>query len=563
MKFKDFKYQRPDTEKLQNKIIELTALIASGYPVETEIEAMQSMFDLMDDYESMQTLVSIRNSLDTTDKFYEDEQNFFNEFNPKLQEFTHNFDLKTLKSEHRDKLEQKFGSLMFKMIEQQLKTFKPEIIPDLQAENKLSTEQQKLMASAKIEFEGGVYNLSQMAPFMQDLDRNKRHRAQLAVSNFLEEKEKEIDRIYDDMVKVRTKIAKTLGYENFVQLAYDRLGRVDYTAKEVKTYRDQVYKEVVPIATELTARKAKRIGIKNPKSYDLTLSFKSGNPTPKGDRAWQVARAVKMYDELSPITGKFFRRMVDMEVLELDAKPGKSGGGYCTFIPNYDTPFIFANFNGTQHDVEVLTHEAGHAFQSYQSRNLIPAYRWPTLEACEIHSMSMEFLTWPWMKDFFLEDTDKFKFNHLSGSILFLPYGVAVDEFQHIVYENPEMTPDERKTAWRNIEKKYLPFKDYDDDEFMKKGTYWFKQGHIFGVPFYYIDYTLAQVCAFQYWIKANKDHEKAFESYLELCNLGGSKSFVNLLEANKLRNPFMQGTVKEIIKPIKEYLDSVDDLKL
>ena len=563
MKFKDFKYQRPDTEKLQNKIAELTALISNGKSVEVEINAMQSMFDLMDDYDSMQTLVSIRNSVDTTDKFYEDEQNFFDEFNPKLQEFTHNFNLKILKSEHRNLLEKKFGSLMFKMIEQQLKTFSPEIISDLQTENKLSTEQQKLMASAKIEFEGGIYNLSQMSPFLQDLNRDIRHRAQLVISNFLSENETEIDRIYDQMVKVRTKIAKTLGYKNFIQLAYDRLGRVDYNAEDVKTYRDQIFKEVVPLAAELIARQAKRIDIENPKSYDLTLSFKSGNPTPKGNRAWQVDKAIKMYDELSPITGKFFRRMVDMEVLDLDSKPGKSGGGYCTFIPNSDTPFIFANFNGAQGDVEVLTHEAGHAFQSYQSRNLIPAYRWPTLEACEIHSMSMEFLTWPWMKEFFLNDTDKFKFNHLSGSILFLPYGVAVDEFQHIVYENPELTPAERKAAWLKVEKKYLPFKDYDDDEFMKKGTYWFKQGHIFGAPFYYIDYTLAQVCAYQYWIKSNEDHVKAFESYLELCNLGGSKSFVNLLEANKLSNPFKDGTVKEIVKPIKKYLDSIDDSSL
>ncbi|MCK5731596.1 MAG: M3 family oligoendopeptidase, partial [Tenericutes bacterium] len=361
----------------------------------------------------------------------------------------------------------------------------------------------------------------------------------------------------------RTKIAKSLGYSNFVQLGYDRLGRVDYTAKEVKTYRDQVYRDVVPMVSELVARKGKRIGIANPKSYDLPLSFKSGNPKPKGNRAWQVERAIKMYDELSPITGKFFRRMVDMDVLELDAKPGKSGGGYCTFIANHDTPYIFANFNGTQGDVEVLTHEAGHAFQSYQSRNLIPPYRWPTLEACEIHSMSMEFITWPWMKDFFLEDTEKFKFNHLSGAISFLPYGVAVDEFQHAIYENPEMTPDARKAAWLNVERKYLPFKDYDDDEFLKKGTYWFRQGHIFGAPFYYIDYTLAQVDAFEYWIMSNNDSAKTFESYLSLCNLGGSKSFVNLLIDNKLKNPFVDGTIKELMKPIKAYLDNVDDTKL
>lgn len=563
MEFKDFQYQRPDIEKARNTIALLTEKVGESESFEVELKAIKDMFTLMDDIDSMETLVSIRNSVDTTDKFYETEQDFFNQNGPMLQESLNRFNKKLLVSKHRDKLEKEFGKLLFTQTELSQKTFKPEIIPDLQNENKLRTEYQKLMASAKIEFDGGVYNLSQMGPFLQKLDRDVRHRAQLAVSSFLAEKEQEIDRIYDELVKVRHEIAKKLGYENFVQLGYDRLGRTDYNHVDVKSYRDQILTDVVPLANELTARKAKRIGIDNPKSYDLSLSFKTGNPTPKGDRAWQVDRAKKMYEELSNETGKFFNRMIDMGVLELDSKPGKSGGGYCTFIAKYDTPFIFANFNGTQHDVEVLTHEAGHAFQIYQSRNLIPAYRWPTLEACEIHSMSMEFLTWPWMKDFFVQDTEKFKFNHLSGALLFLPYGVAVDEFQHGIYENPELTPDERKALWRSIEKKYLPFKDYDDDAFMEKGTYWFRQGHIFGSPFYYIDYTLAQVCAFQYWIKSREDHDKAFANYLSLCKLGGSQSFVSLLNTTGLKNPFKVGSVKKIIEPIKAYLDQVDDTNL
>jgi M3 family oligoendopeptidase len=563
MKFKDFKYLRPDIQKVKEQTTGLTNKVGEGNTLDVEIQAIRDFYTVLDEVETMGTLVSIRNSVDTTDKFYEDEQNFFDENGPVLQESMNNFQKKIYESKNREGLVKEFGELLFKQIEVELKTFKPEIIPDLQLENKLGTEYQKVMASAKIEFEGGVYNLSQMTPFSQNLDRDIRHRAQLAISSFLEENEAAIDRIYDELVKIRSEIAKKLGYKNYVQLGYDRLGRTDYNALDVESYRKQVFEDVVPLAGELTARKAKRIGITNPKSYDLTLSFETGNPTPKGDRAWQVARAKKMYEELSDETGKFFNRMIDMDVLELDSKPGKSGGGYCTFIAKYDTPFIFANFNGTQHDVEVLTHEAGHAFQIYQSRNLLPAYRWPTLEACEIHSMSMEFMTWPWMENFFLEDTDKFKFNHLADSIEFLPYGVSVDEFQHRIYENPEMTPDERKTLWREIERKYLPYKDYGDDKFMDKGTRWFRQGHIFSTPFYYIDYTLAQVCAFQYWIKSRKDHSKTFENYLSLCKLGGSQSFVNLMNSVGLKNPFIQGTVKEIIKPIKEYLDGVDDSNL
>lgn len=562
-KFNDYKYERPDLEKLKNDLETQIALIGTGHDLETEVKAIYEVFKINDYIATQSDLVAIRNSLNTNDEFYEKEQEFFDENGPHLQQYEHKFIEQCLKSEHRKALDKEFGELMFVRGELAQKTFKPEIIPDMQKENKLSTEYGKLIASAKIEFQGNTYNLSQMAPFVQDKDREVRHQAQLAVSKFFSDNEAQFDRIYDDMVKVRHEIAKQLGYENFVQLGYDRFGRTDYDAKDVKNYRDQIYEDIVPLVTSLTERKAKRLGIENPKSYDLALSFLSGNPTPKGDRAWQVERAKKMYEEMSPQTAEFFNFMLDHELLELDSKPGKQGGGYCTYIPEYRSPFIFANFNGTSHDVDVLTHEAGHAFQIYQSRDLIPDYRWPTMEAAEIHSMSMEFLAWPWIDQFFLEDTAKYKFTHLAGSVSFLPYGVLVDEFQHHVYEKPELSPDERKALWRTLEKKYMPFKDYGDDAFMEKGTFWFRQGHIFGSPFYYIDYTLAQVCAFQYWIKHQENRKEALDSYLALCRLGGSKSFLGLLESAHLKNPFKKGTVKEIVKPIKAYLDSVDDSKL
>jgi M3 family oligoendopeptidase len=494
---------------------------------------------------------------------YEEEQQFFDENGPHFQEYTQKFINQLLDSENRNRLEKEFGTYLFEKYEVTKKTFSPEIIPDLQEENKLSTEYSKLLASAEIDFDGSTYNLSQMRPFTSHKDRDVRHKAQLAVSAWFEGVEDTIDRIYDDMVQVRTKIAKTLGYENFVQLGYDRLQRTDYGAKEVKNYRDQIYKEVVPYVQSLVDRKGNRLGIKDLKAYDLSLSFESGNPSPKGDSKWQLQKAKEMYEQMSPETSEFIHFMISHELLDLDAKPGKQGGGYCTFIPEYNSPFIFANFNGTSGDVDVLTHEVGHAFQVFQSQKLIPDYRWPGFEGAEIHSMSMEFLAWPWINKFFLEDTDKYKFDHLAGAISFLPYGVAVDEFQHAIYENPTMSKEERKTTWRNIEKKYLPFKDYDDDAFLEKGTFWYRQGHIFGVPFYYIDYTLAQVVAFQYWIKSQADHDQAFAHYLALCKLGGSKSFVALLNAAKLQNPFKDGTIKASMDPLKAYLDKIDDTLL
>jgi M3 family oligoendopeptidase len=563
MKFTDFKYERPSLEEYKQQIAELIAVFTDDSKLEDEVAAIKQSFAIEDTLDTMMGIAGVRHTIDTKDDFYNAEKDFADQNGPLFQEQSQALLMKIFNSRHRAGLVKEFGELLFTQVELQLKTFKPEIIEELQLENKLSSEYSVLIASAEIEFNGETYNLSGMGKFTTDKDRDTRHKAQLAVSNWFESQETKIDELYDGLVKVRHAIAKKLGYSDFTQLGYDRLGRSDYNAEDVKRYREQIFESVVPLAKELTERKSKRIEIADMKSYDLALSFLTGNPKPKGDSTWQLNHAKDMYSEMSPETKSFIEMMTEMELLDLDTKPGKQGGGYCTYFPDYNAPFIFANFNGTSGDVDVLTHEAGHAFQVYLSKELIPSYRWPTLEAAEIASMSMEFLAWPWINKFFIEDTEKYKFSHLAGAITFLPYGVAVDEFQHEVYAKPEMTPEQRKDAWRKIEKKYLPYKDYDDDKFLERGGFWFRQGHIFGAPFYYIDYTLAQIVAFQYWIKAQDNHEQALEEYMKICKLGGSKSFVNLLKSAGLRVPFDQGVVSRIITPIKGYLDSVDDSKL
>lgn len=562
MKFSAYPYQRFDINKVKKDLTEMIHAFNDAPSAEEQIKIVLSYDQYFDQIDSMMQLVMIRHSIDTSDQFYDQEQEFMNSAMPEVQEFVVNFTNAMLESKFKDALETKFGKLLFKQAELSKKTFSPDIISLLQEENRLTTEYVKVRSSAKVAFDNQTYTLSQMQPFMVNKNRDIRKNATLAVSNWFASHEKDFDHIYDQLVKTRHEIAVKLGYKNFIQLGYDRLKRVDYDLNDVKKYRDQVYEEIVPYVHKLEQRKANRLGIKDMKSFDLNLTFLDGNPTPKGDRDWQVNVATKMYDEMSEQTSKFFRYMVDKELLDLDSKSNKEGGGYCTYIPSFESPFIFANFNGTSGDVDVLTHEAGHAFQVYTSRNLIPSYRWPSFEAAEIHSMSMEFLAWPWMKDFFLDDTEKYKFGHLSGAVEFLPYGVLVDEFQHEVYANPNLTPDMRKDLWKRLEQKYLPWKIYDTDDFMDKGVWWFKQGHIFQDPFYYIDYTLAQVVAFEFWGKAQTDFKNTWNKYYDLCKLGGSKSFVELLNAAKLDNPFISGNIKKTMEPIKAYLDNKDDSK-
>ena len=564
MKFNEYEYEHLDLEKIKAEFSGLIESFKKAKNMKGQVAAFDEIIKLRNHIETMQTLVSIRHSVDTNDEFYDKENEYMDEISPILFGFTNDFYKTLVNSKFKDELVEKYGKFLFDLAENTLKIFSPEIIPDAQEENRLSSKYSKLIASAKIDFDGKELNLSQMVPYTQSKDRNVRIEAAKKVAQFFAENQDEFDNIYDSLVKVRTRMAQKMGYKNFVEFGYKQLSRLEYDAKMVEGYRKQVLENIVPLHTELRERQGKRLGVEKLKFYDEAIKFNSGNADPHGSPEWILNNGKTMYKELSKETDEFFTFMTENNLLDLLSKKGKMSGGYCTYIPEHKAPFIFANFNGTAHDIDVLTHEAGHAFQVYQSRGFdVPEYLWPTYEACEIHSMSMEFLTWPWMKLFFENDTEKYKFIHLSEALLFIPYGVTVDEFQHWVYENPEVTPQERREKWLEIEKKYLPTRDYGEVDELKNGIFWFRQGHIFSSPFYYIDYTLAQVCAFQFWIKSRENREKAWQDYLNLCKLGGSKPFFELMKSANLKNPFEEGTLAFVIPKIKEYLDNVDDMNL
>lgn len=564
MKFSEMKYERPDMSEFEQRFKILLEQFRSASQPEQGKAVIQELNKLRSHVDTNCQLVEIRHSIDTTDEFYKKEKEYVDEIKPVIQEYITDYYRALADSPLRGELEKQWGSQLFRLAEVSLKVFDPSIIEDMQQENKLGTEYMALIASAKIPFEGEERTLPQLTPFLQSTDRDVRRRAAEAQSGFMAANEDEFDRIYDELVKVRTRMARKLGYTNFVELGYARMNRTDYDAAMVANFRSQVAEHIVPAASRLKERQRQRIGVEKLRYYDESFAFPTGNPVPKGGPDWIIENGAHMYKELSPEVNEFFTFMTGNGLMDLVSKKGKQSGGYCTFLTDYGAPFIFSNFNGTSGDIDVLTHEAGHAFQVYESRHFdIPEYFWSTYEAAEIHSMSMEFFTWPWMKLFFEEDTEKYHFDHLSSALLFIPYGVAVDEFQHAVYENPEWTPAERKQAWRSIERKYLPHKNYDGNDYLEGGGFWHKQAHIFQSPFYYIDYTLAQICAFQFWKRMNADWQSAWNDYLRLCRAGGSLSFTGLVELAGLKSPFEPGCVTSVIGDIEAWLDGVDDRKL
>ncbi|MGB4853409.1 MAG: M3 family oligoendopeptidase [Ignavibacteria bacterium] len=565
MKYSQMHYIRPDIAEVEKEMRELINKFINAASFVEADQLMNSINIIRNEFDSMKIIAFINYSNDTNNKNFIAEQDYFDNNYPLFNDFVFNYYKALTGSSFKKELTEKYGNHLFEIADISLKSFCHEIIEDMQKENHLCSEYVKLKASAKINFDGKELNLQELEPYMESVDRDIRHKAFIAYWKFFDDNSKVLDEIFDKLVYLRHDMAIKMGYKNYKELGYARMKRMDYNEIMVTGFRNDIKKYIVPLAEKLRVKQSKRLGFDKLMVYDLFLQFISGNATPKGDPVWVVEKGKIMYDELSAETREFYDFMFDNELMNVFSRKGKADMGYCEYIPKYKSPYIFANMNGTDDDITVLTHEAGHAFQAYESRNFhFKEYTEPTMETAEIHSMSMEFLTYPWMNLFFENETDKFKFSHLNGTVNFLPYGVMVDEFQHWVYENPSAKPSERNTKWRKLEKIYMPHLNYGEIDYLEKGGRWQKQGHIYEMPFYYIDYCLAQVCAFQFWSKAihneNGEFETVMKKYTELCGKGGSKPFLELIKETDLKSPFDENVVKNLSEEIEEYIDSVDD---
>ena len=562
MKFSEMPYKRPDPDAVKAKLQELTERLKNAKSYEEAKAVFLKYEEEEKASDTMASLAYIRHSIDTRDEFYDGEIEFWDEFGPEIEEYAQEWLEAMLSSPFRKDFEAEYGDLLFVNAEMDKKTFSPEIIEDMQKENELVTEYDKLIASAQIPFEDGVYTLSQLTPFKTDANDERRLAAWKAEGKWYKENQERLDALYDELVHLRDTMGKKLGYGGYTQLGYYRMTRNCYTKEDVEQFRAAVQKYLVPIADRIMRGKAKMLGKSYPLSFaDAALDFRSGNPRPVGTPDDILAQGKKFYDELSPETSEFFRTMLDEELMDVLSTEGKEGGGYQTDLAAYERPFIFSNFNGTQGDVEVITHEAGHAFAYWMNRKRVPSeYIGPSAEACEVHSMSMEFFGWRNADGFFGPDARKFKYSHLSGALTFIPYGTMVDHFQHIVYEKPDMTPAERHAEWKRLLGIYMPWMKLDGEiPFYSEGEGWQRQSHIYEVPFYYIDYCLAQTVALEIWAMIQKDEANAWKHYMAYTVQGGSRTFVDLLKNAGLTTPFDEACLREVCETATQWLDSFD----
>ena len=561
MKVSELPYRRVTLEEVQTVMEDVIARIKSAKSVEEILAAREDYKKIMVEFMTNASLASMRYTINTVDPFYVAENEYYDEIGPAVTNLDIQYASALLDSPFRAELEKALSPVLFQSMEVARKSMAPEIIEDMVEENKLVREYSDLMAAMEFEWRGEKLPRAMLMKYAKDADRETRRECYEVLGRGLEEHKAELDSIFDRMVHVRDRMAKKLGYKNFIELGYYRMGRLCYDQEKVANFRANVLSDIVPVVARLRTENAKRLGIDKYMFYDDGVIMPGGDPKPLG-KEQIFASAKKMYHAMGEETGRFIDLMLDNDAFDVDARKNKWGGGYCTEFAKFKQPFILANFNGTAGDVDVVTHEAGHALNAF----LIADNRFALelqcggMETAETHSMSMEFFAWPYMADFFGEDAGRYKFMHALESFSFIPYGTMVDAFQHIVYENPDLTPDERDAEWLKLEKQFRPHISFEGMPYLEKGTRWQYQMHIYESPFYYIDYCLAQTAAFQFLLASQEDYDDAFARYLRLSRQGGEKVWTDLLEEAGFPSPFQPGALKDLAARVEALLEKIKE---
>ena len=560
MKFNEMTYTRPDIDALLARCRELAAKAAAAPDGDALVRLYYEQSEAFAEYNTAANLANIHYTCDTRDAYWKAEQDFFDANGPAVTNASVEISRAFLANPHVDALTEKFGTTCVAGMKNAVLSMDDRTVELQQQFNALVSRYQQIYGGALVELDGKQLTIPQLGPYKEDLDPAVRRAAYEAEASYFDAHRAELDELYGQIVQNLNAQARVMGYHDYSELSYVRMNRIGYGPEEIRKFRDQVANDVVPQLQKVMALRAKRTGIAHPAFTDLPILFRDGNPKPIPGYKARMDAARTMYHELSPETAEFIDFMQENELFDVESRPGKMSGGYMTSLPSYKAPFIFANWNDTSGDVDVLTHECGHAFEGYVAERdpAIPAdLECPGMESAEIHSMAMEFLTAPWHHLLFGRDTDKYALLHAEDSFVFLAYGCEVDEFQHIMYQNPDLTPDERNAEWLKLEKKYRPWIDFDNLPFYGRGAGWQRQLHIYECPFYYIDYCLSTMAALQFFLLSLTDHKDAWERYLRLVRRAGTASYTELLETAGLKVPFEEGSIKGIAQQMTDWLEA------
>jgi M3 family oligoendopeptidase len=535
----DLTVHHPTAEAMRSESAALREALGSASP-DGAASALAAWDQRRRTWETWKNLAAIRFAQDTRDASRKADKERWDMLSPVLQEQDVELARVALQAPGRDALLQRFGPHLGALWRSAAQAFEPALADLRREESRLSNSYDELRAGLTIPFRGRDLTLSSIRGFFGDADRTTRCEAIQAEDAAMGRNREALDGLYGELVAVRARMAGVMGLPSFVPLGYRWMKRTDWGPAEAASFRAGVLAHIVPLAAAIRRRRAAALGTAGPTYHDEAVRDLRGVPRPLGGPDDLVAAGAIVMERLGPGPRRFFDGMQRRGMLDLLCRPGKVGGGFAEALPDAGTPFILTNFNGSQDDAIVLIHELGHGYQMYASlAQPLLDFLIPTFEAAEVHSMGAELLAFPHMELVFGDDAERFRQGHLEQALLFLPYSCAVDEFQHHVYEEPSLTAPQRATLWKDMEARWLPWRRYEGMPHYESGRFWQRQLHIYQAPFYYLDYSLAQVCALQLWSRGRKDAADAVATWEQLCALGGSRSFSAALREVGLGLPF------------------------
>lgn len=480
----------------------------------------------------------------------ERERYFREEVAPVVTEGRHQFMQAFLESRHADAVAEQLGGHMIPVLRNTMEPLDPINTTLRLKEGQVANQYSMMMAVAEVEFNGKAMSLKELGSFMDSPDPELRKQAWLAMRGWVGNNRQTLRQIFAELVEIRHQMGLNLGHPNFVPLGYSGMGRTDYGPAEAATFRESIRTHAVPLRRRLAAEHAARMGAERMRPWDAPYDPELTIPPGAVPVQTQLESAERMFDRISTHLADHLRRMRAEGLIDLEHRHGKRAGAFCTWFSDEGRPAIFCNSTGNADDVRTLIHEMGHAIQHWESGSIQNVLlHSPTADACEIHSLGLEFLTLPFIDEFFTpEHARRFRLGRWRKVVGAMCYRAQVDEFQHWVYENPTATPAEREDAWARIGMLYDSDLDYSGLE-EHLGTSWYQLPHIFRSPFYYIDYAIAETAAMQLAIMAEQDHDRAMQTYLHLCRVGGTMGLLDIVSSAGLRSPFDPELMKELME--------------
>ena len=507
-----------DSSKLAEHVSETGALLYIGMTCDTESEEKKGSF-----------------------------LEFVSNVRPKLSEFSDSLNRRIVNHPSVDDLPERYD-LMLRGMRNDIEIFRKENIPLGVRQTELVTEAQSINGAMTVDFHGEEMTFPQMSKFLESNDRTERQAAWTTMAGRRMEDNERLSEIFDELISIRHQIALNAGFESYTQYMFRAMHRFDYTIEDCLEFHDSVESVCIPILNEINMNRKAGLEISELRPWDVNEKGGSGPDIHGKDplRPFHtveemVEKLSEMFNEISEDLGGKFDTLVEMDTLDLDTRKGKAPGGYQYYLEKSRVPFIFMNAAGLQGDLETMIHEAGHAFHSLYCGHLelIDERDYP-IEFAEVASMSMELLTQPWWDKFYEneEDAARARRTHLEGVVFLLPWIATIDSFQHWIYANPGHSREERAEVWLSIRDKFGSDMNWTGHTDFREVS-WQQQGHLFGVPFYYIEYGIAQLGSLQLWKTQMEDPQKALNDYANAMSLGNTKTLPELFEAADLKLGF------------------------